>query len=91
VQSSFARAIIELRAEIELKETIMVFGYVRDDCPKRIISDVLKNLKTPRQDVRGVQVGSKLGFKPIKQVYQPVAKKNGANTSGKKKQDGFPR
>ncbi|GJZ55743.1 zinc knuckle CX2CX4HX4C containing protein [Tanacetum coccineum] len=50
--------------------------------------DVLKNLKIPRPAVRGVRVGSKLGFKPTKQVYQPVFKKNGASASGKKKQAG---
>ncbi|GKB40169.1 hypothetical protein Tco_0885111 [Tanacetum coccineum] len=37
------------------------------------------------------KVGPKLGFKPAKQVYQPVSKKNGASTSGKKKQVGLPR
>ncbi|GJR21451.1 reverse transcriptase domain-containing protein [Tanacetum coccineum] len=71
--------------------TSKVFGHVLDICPKRIISNVLKNLKTPRQVVRGVQVSLKVGFKPTKQVYQHVDKKNGANISGKKKQDGFPR
>ncbi|GJY80375.1 hypothetical protein Tco_0493126 [Tanacetum coccineum] len=50
--------------------------------------DVLKNLKIPRPAVRGVRVGSNLGFKPTKQVYQPVFKKNGASASGKKKQAG---
>ncbi|GJU95130.1 hypothetical protein Tco_1319886 [Tanacetum coccineum] len=48
--------------------------------------DVLKNLKNPRQAVRGVQVGSNLGFKTTKQVYQTISKKNGASASGKKKQ-----
>ncbi|GKA18140.1 hypothetical protein Tco_0697977 [Tanacetum coccineum] len=46
---------IELQANMELKDTIMV------------------------------------GFKPAKQVYQCVAKENGANTSGKKKQAGVTR
>ncbi|GJU84381.1 hypothetical protein Tco_1291927 [Tanacetum coccineum] len=32
-----------------------------DECPKKIISDALKNLKTPRQADRGVHVSSKLG------------------------------
>nr|GEW25392.1 hypothetical protein [Tanacetum cinerariifolium] len=61
--------------------TCKVFGHVLDDCPKRIISDVLKNLKNPKQAARGVQAGPKQGFKPTKQVYQLVSKKNGANTS----------
>ncbi|GJY87162.1 hypothetical protein Tco_0501790 [Tanacetum coccineum] len=53
--------------------------------------DVLKNLKNPRQDARGVQVGPKVRFKPTKQVCQPVLRKNGTNTSGKKKQAGLAR
>nr|GEU79066.1 hypothetical protein [Tanacetum cinerariifolium] len=52
---------------------------------------VCQNLKNPRQYVRGVQVGQNLGFKPAKQVYQPVSKKNDANTNGKKKQTGLTR
>nr|GEU68455.1 hypothetical protein [Tanacetum cinerariifolium] len=36
--------------------TCKVFGHVPNDCPKRIVSDVLKNLKNPRQDTRGVQI-----------------------------------
>ncbi|GKC83605.1 hypothetical protein Tco_1139322, partial [Tanacetum coccineum] len=47
---------------------------------------ILKNLKNPRQAVRGVQVGPKVGFKPTKQVYKPVSNKNSVSTSGKKKQ-----
>ncbi|GKA06977.1 hypothetical protein Tco_0686201 [Tanacetum coccineum] len=65
--------------------TCKVFGHVLDDCTKRIVSNVLKN---PIQAARGVQVGSKVGFKQIKQVYQPISKKNGDNTSGEKKQVG---
>nr|GEW68734.1 hypothetical protein [Tanacetum cinerariifolium] len=84
--SSYARAMIELRANVELKDTIMVampkligdglymctirveykwkplrclsckvFGHVLDECPKKIDSDVVKNLKNPRQAARGVQ------------------------------------
>nr|GEY30137.1 hypothetical protein [Tanacetum cinerariifolium] len=111
--SSFAIGMIELRADMKLKDTIEVavskladegismcticvmyewkpprcltcklFGHVLDDYPKRIILDVLNNLKNHKQVVKGVHVGPKLGFKPTKQVYQPVGKKNGANTSG---------
>nr|GEV67233.1 hypothetical protein [Tanacetum cinerariifolium] len=42
----------------------------------------VKNLKNPRQAVRGVQVRPKMRFKPVKQAYRPV---NNASTSGKKK------
>ncbi|GJX98932.1 RNA-directed DNA polymerase, eukaryota, reverse transcriptase zinc-binding domain protein [Tanacetum coccineum] len=85
-RSSYARAMVELRADVELKDTLLVdvpkfvsetytmstirveyertpprcssckvFGHVLDECPKKIVSDVLKNLKSPRQDVEGVQ------------------------------------
>ncbi|GJV35193.1 putative reverse transcriptase domain-containing protein [Tanacetum coccineum] len=85
--SSYARDIIELRADVELEDIIVVvvpklvgegffmctihieyewkhpkcssykvFGHVLDEYPKKIVSDVY-----PRQAVRGVQVGPKLG------------------------------
>ncbi|GKE14263.1 putative reverse transcriptase domain-containing protein [Tanacetum coccineum] len=120
-RSSYARAMVELRANVELKDTLLVdvpkfvgetytissirveyertpprcssckvFGHVLDECPKKIVSDVLKNSKSPRQDVEGVHVGLKLGskvqFKLTKQVYQHVSKKNGVSSSGRKKQ-----
>ncbi|GJX15804.1 putative RNA-directed DNA polymerase [Tanacetum coccineum] len=58
-----------------------------DECPKKIGSDVAKNLKNPSQASRGVSVGPKLGFKPVKQVYTPVSKKNNVNTSSFKTKD----
>ncbi|GKG35594.1 zinc knuckle CX2CX4HX4C containing protein, partial [Tanacetum coccineum] len=89
-RSSYARAMIELRADEELKDTIMVampklvgegfnmctirveyewkpprcssckvFGHVLNECPKKIVSDVVKNLNNPRQATRGVPVGPK--------------------------------
>ncbi|GJS51604.1 hypothetical protein Tco_0624966 [Tanacetum coccineum] len=79
-QSSYARAMIELRADVELKETIMVA------MPKLVGLDVVKNLKTPIQAAKGVQVSPKVYFKPTKQVYRPVSNKINASTSGKKKQ-----
>ncbi|GJX35358.1 hypothetical protein Tco_0246915 [Tanacetum coccineum] len=85
-RSSYARAMIEFRADVELKDTIMVampkligerfymctirieydckpprcssckvFGHVLDECPEKIISNVVKSLKNPRQAIRGVQ------------------------------------
>nr|GEX15570.1 hypothetical protein [Tanacetum cinerariifolium] len=81
---SYARAMVELRADVKLKDTLVVvvlkfvgggytmstihveyewtpprcssckvFGHVLDECPKKIISDVLKNLKMPRKAVTG--------------------------------------
>ncbi|GKC58256.1 hypothetical protein Tco_1085854 [Tanacetum coccineum] len=109
---------VELRADLKLKDTIMVampklvgegfytctvrveyewkppryacckgFGHVHDECPKIIGSDVVKNLKKPSQAPRGVSVGPTVGFKPVKQVYRHVSKKNNVNTSGNKKKD----
>ncbi|GJS40295.1 zinc finger, CCHC-type containing protein [Tanacetum coccineum] len=63
-----------------------VFGHFVDECLKKIVSDVVKNLRNPRQAARGVLVGPKVGLKPTKQFYKPISIKNSANTSGKKKQ-----
>nr|GEW27293.1 hypothetical protein [Tanacetum cinerariifolium] len=65
--SSYVRAMIELQVDVKLKDTC---------------SDVAKNLKNPTQAYRGGPVGPMIGFKPVKQVYRPVSKKNNANTSG---------
>ncbi|GKC38154.1 zinc knuckle CX2CX4HX4C containing protein [Tanacetum coccineum] len=105
--SGYVRAMVEIQADIELKDTLVVavlkfvgegytmstiyvkyewtpprcssckvFGHAADECPKKIVLDVLENLKNPRQAIRGVPVGSKFGskvhFNPIKQLYQPV-------------------
>ncbi|GJV11564.1 hypothetical protein Tco_1353105 [Tanacetum coccineum] len=80
-RSSYARALIEVRADVELKDNIV------DECLKNIDSDVAKNMKKPSQTPRGVSVGPKAGFKLIKQVYRQVSKKNNVNTSGNKKKD----
>nr|GEX35613.1 hypothetical protein [Tanacetum cinerariifolium] len=81
-RSSYARALIEIRADVELKDTIMV-----DEYPKNIGSGVAKNLKKPSQAPRVVPVGPKLGFKPAKQVYRPISKRPNSNTSRNKKKD----
>nr|GEW53757.1 hypothetical protein [Tanacetum cinerariifolium] len=116
-RSGYARAMIELWADVELKDTIMmampklvgekiymctirveyewkpprcssckVFGNVLNECPKKIVSDVTKNLNNPRQATRDVPVGPMVSFKSTKQVYRHVSNKNGASTGGKKKQ-----
>ncbi|GKD35580.1 hypothetical protein Tco_1251089, partial [Tanacetum coccineum] len=82
--SSYARAMIELRVDVELKGTIVMA--MPKLCPKNIVSDVHKNLKNPRQVARGIQVGTKVAFKPLKQVYRPVSDRNNDSSSGKKKQ-----
>nr|GEU35367.1 RNA polymerase beta subunit, chloroplastic [Tanacetum cinerariifolium] len=58
-----------------------------DECPKNIRSNVAKNLKKLSQAPRGVSVGPKVGFKPVKQIYRHISKKSNANTSCNKKKD----
>ncbi|GJT69518.1 hypothetical protein Tco_1028804 [Tanacetum coccineum] len=72
-RSSYARAFIEVRADVELKDIIVVampklVGDIRrlgygpnpvDDCPRIIDSNVVKNMKNPSQTTRGVLVGPK--------------------------------
>ncbi|GKC80361.1 hypothetical protein Tco_1131135 [Tanacetum coccineum] len=67
-RSSYARAMIELRVDVELKGTIVMA------MPKLV--DVHKNLKNPRQVARGIQVGTKVAFKQLNQVYRPVSDRN---------------
>nr|GEZ08251.1 hypothetical protein [Tanacetum cinerariifolium] len=89
-KSSYSRAMIELRADVKLRDNIVVA------MPKIIGKGIYTcagetmNLKKPSQTLRGVPVGPKIGFKPAKQVYQPVSKKLTANTSGNKKKNVMP-
>nr|GEV75675.1 hypothetical protein [Tanacetum cinerariifolium] len=76
---SYAIAMIELQADVELKDTIMVA------MPKLVY--VKKNLKNPRQAARGVHVSMKVAFKPLKQVYRLGSNRNNASSIGIKKQD----
>ncbi|GJY33524.1 reverse transcriptase domain-containing protein [Tanacetum coccineum] len=68
-RSSYARALIKVRVDVELKDHIMVAMPKLDEFPKNIDSDVVKNVKKPSQDTRGVLVGPKVGFKSVKQVF----------------------
>ncbi|GJS80979.1 hypothetical protein Tco_0747520, partial [Tanacetum coccineum] len=77
--SSYAIALIEVQADVELKDNIV--------CPKNTDSDVVKNIKKPDQAPRGVPVGPKVGFKPVKQVSRHFSNSNNVNTSGNKKKD----
>ncbi|GKA49684.1 hypothetical protein Tco_0742757 [Tanacetum coccineum] len=69
---SHARAMIELQWK---------------ECPKNIATGKTKNLKKTRQTPKGIPVGQKMGFKPTKQVFQPVSKKPTANASINKKKN----
>ncbi|GJZ67447.1 putative reverse transcriptase domain-containing protein [Tanacetum coccineum] len=92
-KSSYARAMIKLRADVELKDKIVAAmpkitreGYytcnIHVECTGKT-----KNLKKTSQTPKGVSVGQKMGFKPTKQVYQHVSQKPTANTSVNKKKN----
>nr|GEY55259.1 RNA-directed DNA polymerase, eukaryota [Tanacetum cinerariifolium] len=74
-KASYTRAMVELKADVELRDTIVVVipKLSGDDaCPKKIASDILKNSKMPRQPARGPPVG----LKPKSTfVYHPVSNK----------------
>ncbi|GKC05452.1 hypothetical protein Tco_0997062 [Tanacetum coccineum] len=83
-RSSYARVMVELKADVELKDNIVVAmpkitreGYYTCAGEK-------KTVKKPCQTSRGVLVGPKMGFKPQKE-YRPVTKKLTASSSGNKK------
>ncbi|GJX31318.1 hypothetical protein Tco_0241173, partial [Tanacetum coccineum] len=88
--SSYARAMIELWADVELKDTILVaIPKLNGEggMSKNPGLGVAKNLKKPSQAPRGVLVSSKVGFKPVKQAYRPVSTQPTTNTSRNKKND----
>ncbi|GKC05969.1 hypothetical protein Tco_0997579 [Tanacetum coccineum] len=64
-----------------------LFSHTQEECPKNICTGEMKNLKKTSQTPKGFSVGQKMGFKPTKQVYQPVSKKSTANTSVNKKKN----
>ena len=47
-----------------------VFGYVLNKCPKKLVSDPTKNMKVPRQAIRGVQIRSKTKFAHLPKTAQ---------------------
>ncbi|GJT90280.1 hypothetical protein Tco_1079125 [Tanacetum coccineum] len=114
-RSSYTRVIIELRADVELKDNIVlampkiigeghyicnvrveyewkpprcssckVFEHIHEECPKNIGACEKKTVKKPSQTSRGVLVGPKMGFKPLKE-YRLVPKKLNASSSCNKK------
>nr|GEY01597.1 hypothetical protein [Tanacetum cinerariifolium] len=79
-RSSYARVMIELQADVKLKDTIVV------ECPKNpgLGARAGETKKKSSQDPKGIPVGSKMAFKP-NQEYRPVPKKHNAKSSGNKK------
>nr|GEV91993.1 ribonuclease H-like domain-containing protein [Tanacetum cinerariifolium] len=87
-RSSYARVMIELRADVELKDKIvMAMPRIREEghylC-NNISANEKKTVKKPSQNSRGLLVGPKMGFKPQKE-YRPISKKRNASSSGNKK------
>ncbi|GJS93293.1 RNA-directed DNA polymerase, eukaryota, reverse transcriptase zinc-binding domain protein [Tanacetum coccineum] len=87
-RSSYARSMIELRADVEFKDNIVVAmpKITREGhytCNNTSVGEK-KTMKKPSQTSRGVLVGPKMGFKPHKE-YRHVPKKSTASSSGNKK------
>ncbi|GJS49915.1 alpha/beta hydrolases superfamily protein [Tanacetum coccineum] len=88
-----------IRVEYEWKpprcSNCKVYGYVLVKFPKKIISDVSKKLKMPRQVTCGPPVGLKptsdFVYRPVQPTSKTSGKKNSASTSGNKKQVGLSR
>ncbi|GJV94118.1 cytokinin dehydrogenase 3-like protein [Tanacetum coccineum] len=83
-RSSYARVMIELRADVELKDNIFVAMPKITKEGHYTCAGEKKTVKKPSQTSRGVPVGPKIGFKPQKE-YRPVAKNPNASSSGNKK------
>ncbi|GKB31579.1 hypothetical protein Tco_0870980 [Tanacetum coccineum] len=87
--SSYARAMIELLANMELKDTIVVAfpKLTKEGMSQEYWLGEAKYIKRPSQAPRGVSVCPKVGFKPAKQVFRPASKNPTSNTSRNKKKD----
>ncbi|GJU14966.1 ARID DNA-binding domain-containing protein [Tanacetum coccineum] len=83
-RSSFARVMIELRADVEFKDNIVVVmpKITRDD--HYTCAGEKKTMKKPSQTSLGVSVGPKMDFKP-QYEYRLVTKKPNASSSGNMK------
>ncbi|GJV49039.1 hypothetical protein Tco_1439251 [Tanacetum coccineum] len=83
-RSNYARAMIELRADMELKDNIVVaMSKITREGHYTCVGET-KNMKKTSQAPKGITVGPKVGFKPTKE-YKPAPKKHTANSSGNKK------
>ncbi|GJT25288.1 putative reverse transcriptase domain-containing protein [Tanacetum coccineum] len=80
-RSSYSRVMIELRADVELKDNIVVsMPKITREGHYTCVGEK-KTVKKPSQTSRGVPIGPKMGFKPQKE-YRPVPKKPNASSSG---------
>ncbi|GJZ34143.1 beta-caryophyllene synthase, partial [Tanacetum coccineum] len=83
-RSSNARVMVELRADVELKDNIVVAMPKITREGHYTCAGEKKTVKKPSQTSRGVPVSRKIGFKPQKE-YRPVPKNPNASSSGIKK------
>ncbi|GKD39071.1 hypothetical protein Tco_1259278 [Tanacetum coccineum] len=72
-RSSYARVMIELRADVELKDNIVMAIPKITGEGHYICAGEKKTVKKPSQTSRGVLVGPKIGFKPQKE-YRLIPK-----------------
>ncbi|GKF20274.1 hypothetical protein Tco_0068912 [Tanacetum coccineum] len=89
-RTSFARDMIELRSDVELKDTLVVdipklegevFGHILDACPKKSVADVSKNLQKPRQAPCGHLVGVKPNWVRIEGSQIRLIRGNGSSSN----------
>nr|GEW09076.1 hypothetical protein [Tanacetum cinerariifolium] len=83
-RSSYARVMIELQADVELKDNIVVAMPKIKKEGHYTCAGEKKNVKKPSQASRGVSVGPKMAFKSQKE-YRPITKKPNTSSSGIKK------
>ncbi|GKE91001.1 beta-caryophyllene synthase, partial [Tanacetum coccineum] len=83
-RSSYARVMIELRPDVELKDNIVMAMPKITREGHYTCAGEKKTVKKPSQTSQGVPVGPKMAFKSQKE-YQPIIKKPNASSSGNKK------
>nr|GEV10315.1 hypothetical protein [Tanacetum cinerariifolium] len=83
-RSSYARVMIELRVDVELKDSIVVAMSTITREGHYTCAGEKKTVMKPSQTPRGISVCPKIGFKSYKE-YRPVLKKPTSSSSGNKK------
>nr|GEX49759.1 ribonuclease H-like domain, reverse transcriptase, RNA-dependent DNA polymerase [Tanacetum cinerariifolium] len=85
-RSSYAKVMIELQADVKLKDTNVVAmpKINREGFKSCLGARAGETKKKSSQAPKGIPVGSKMAIKP-NQEYRPIPKKNNSNSSGNKK------
>ncbi|GKB57772.1 ARID DNA-binding domain-containing protein [Tanacetum coccineum] len=84
-RSSYARVMIELRADVELKDNIVVAMPKITREGHYTCAGEKKTMKKPSQASRGVPVGPKMAFKSQKEYRHVTKKPNTSSSCNKKK------